>query len=272
MAYSNGYAVAVVVGGNVVEERQDGVVAVPFGAEYTIRLINRNGKRALANVIIDGNQVTGGGLIVPAYGTVNLERPTDKAVKFRFASTESEAAHAHGKAGPDTDGSKGLVRVEWYPEKEYWPFQTGSLGAFTVRAPECQPFRHDSGQWMNKSSLHADHGTVKCSAQPRGIMGRETKTSGGIVTPDLVATNSCLEGAPADLQSGVTVEGGHSSQTFRTAAFDPDYSRQTVLLVKLKGYVADEGIPRTGTRYCPQCRTRTHKVSDRYCRHCGEQL
>lgn len=256
MAFSNGYAVAVVVDGNVVDERQDGVAAIPFGVEYAIRLINKNGKDALAVVYIDGQRVTDGGLIIRAHTTTNLERPTDKSVRFRFASTDSDAAASHGKAGPDVDGSKGLIKIEWYPGRTYRPY----MGAFSQR-----------------SSLHQDNVMPRGSdfglMRSKSLIGshQEQKTSGGIVAPDYGASQSSVTDYGA-LQSGVTVEGGYSDQKFQYVSFDADYSQQTVVLVKLKGYVAEEGVPRTGTRYCPQCRTKTKKSSDRFCRHCGENL
>lgn len=265
--YSNGYAVAILVNDNVVETRQDSIVSVPFGADYVIRLINRNNRRAVAKVSIDGQNVTKDGIIVGVglEGTVDLRRPLDKAVTFRFASTESTAAADHGKSGPDVDGSKGLITVEWRPEKKIYQYGTGHYGALSKKLDDYTP-RH--------SSLRGSVPTGQ-SCERSEMMGfspsyeREELTSGGITLSD-VAMNAC---SSPELQSGVTVEGQYSNQQFRSVAFNIDYiAHPTIVSIKLMGYVENEGIPRTGTLYCPSCRTKTHKKTDKFCRQCGEKL
>jgi hypothetical protein len=256
--YSGGYALAIVQNGNVVETRQDGRVAVCFGSDYAIRLINRNSQRAVAKVSIDGQNVSGGGLIVNANGSVDLERPTDKPVTFRFASTESEAAASHGKAGADIDGSKGLILVEWRPEKHYQMYGTGYLGAYSEKRPSSYDRPLGGGHSSRRGMLN------------KGGTTYETKTCGGVATPDSRAVNSC---ASSSLSSGVTVEGSYSTQGFQHVQFDVDYSAQVIITsLKLMGYNAESGIPREGNKYCPSCRTSTRKRSDKYCRQCGEKF
>jgi hypothetical protein len=267
MAYSNGYAVAILSGGRLLDERQDNIVAVPFGADYVIRLINRNGRRALAKVYVDGQNVTEGGIIVNGYSTVDLEGPTDKPVTFRFASTESKAAADHGKDGPDHDGSKGLIRVEWLPEREILPYNTGYLGATTDYEP---PIPRSS---LRKSGLAGRKGRMVNYSGPVGQHTNSTNTCSTPVGQLMSLYSSEPTSGGQELESGVTVEGKRSTQTFRRVHFDIDYSKPaTVVMVKLKGYVASEGIPASGTTYCPSCRTKTKKNSDRYCRQCGERL
>jgi hypothetical protein len=279
MQYSNGYAVAVTLHGSVVESSADGVVALPFGEDYTVRLINRNRRRAVAVVYVDGQNVTGRGIVVSGNSSVDLERPTDKAVRFRFASTESEAAAEHGKAGADVDGTKGLVKVEWRPEREIQPYGTGFLGATSTRETSRYEPAGPGGSSLRKSrlrnsppvsdkSLSANRGltTEDCTVAGQSLGHMELErctsfapTSGGIKLPDL--------------KTGVTVEGARSSQEFQYVSFDLDHSAPvTMTMLKLKGYVASEGIPATGTRYCPACRTKTMKKTDKFCRNCGEQL
>lgn len=271
--YSNGYAVSIVVAGNVVDARMDGVVAVPFGADYAIRLKNSNSRSALAKVWVDGQNVTGGGIVVHGYGTVDLERPTDKAVTFRFASTESEAAEEHGKAGPDVHGDKGLIKIEWFPEREIHPYGTGYLGAYHRPASHYNS-RSGGSSTLHKSGVASNAGTLEYKSLTSGTIPCSTSDSQTVVGQS--STEKTCSFAPtadsAELSSGVTVEGRQSDQRFRYVSFDADYTKPTVILLKLKGYAAEDGIPRQGTRHCPQCRTKTKKESDRYCRNCGHSL
>lgn len=284
MAFSNGFAVAVKVDGKVVQERQDGVVPVPFGSDYVIRLINKNSRRALAKVYIDGQNVSGaGGLVLYPHGdyqgrdVVDLERPTDKAVTFRFASTESRAAAEHGKAGPDVDGDKGLIRVEWTLEKEILPYGTGCYGALSSplkRMRNSPPVSNYEPTITSSLSSGPSCTSGYSSTMDFCDYERDQKTSGGIVTPDdSTARTLSKSGTVRDLESGVTVEGRYSSQGFQSVAFNVDYAATpTVVMLKLKGYTASEGRPVEGTRYCPQCSATTKKLTDRFCRSCGERL
>jgi hypothetical protein len=68
MMHSNDFVVAILHNGNFVEESKGGVVALPFGAEYAIRLRNKKHCRAVAQVFIDEENVSKGGIVVPAQG------------------------------------------------------------------------------------------------------------------------------------------------------------------------------------------------------------
>lgn len=280
--FSNGYAVAIVRNGSVVETRQDGQVAVPFGGDYAVRLINKNSRRAVATIHIDGRNVSGNGFIVPAFGSVDITRPADKPVNFRFASVDSGAAAAHGKAGPDVDGSKGLVLVEWRPERYIPPYSTGYLGAYAGPASTLSNRGHDYE--YDKSTLHSRKPADTNQCTPRRItkdsgtlsMNAAVPTCGGIVLPD--TNNIGMSFAPSpepkrELSSGVTVEGGYSSQTFNRVHFTVDENVPvTVTTLKLMGYTEAEGIPINGTAKCPECRTKTAKNTDKFCRNCGYDL
>ncbi len=119
--YSGNFVVAVICNGQVSTETKDGVVALPFGSEYTIRLRNKHARRAVAKVFIDDESVTEDGIVVPANNFVDLERFVGKAVRFKFVSADSGEAIEFGKNNR-TDGSNGVVRVEWRLERERLSF------------------------------------------------------------------------------------------------------------------------------------------------------
>lgn len=241
--YSNGYVVSIVIDNQLVASRMDNIVVVPFGADYVIRLKNNNENDALAKVHVDGQNVTGGGIIVRARNTIDLERPTDKPVTFRFASTESQAAKEHGKAGPDIYGDKGLIKVEWFPEKEYRPLIERKL--------DFNPYDHNRYTFpykvINRYSGMRSGRTSSLNLSPNYVPGGEGEVYCG------ASRSSSLHSH--ELQSGVTVEGGYSQQMFNYTYFEADYTKPTVILIKLKGYSPSVEIPREGTRYCSKCGT-----------------
>jgi hypothetical protein len=74
------------------------------------------------------------------------------------------------------------------------------------------------------------------------------------------------------LSTAVTVEGQVSNQSFVGVKVGPLETSATVIQLKLKGYEASQGVPITGTNYCPQCRAKTLKNTDKFCRNCGTSL
>jgi hypothetical protein len=73
MMYNNNLAAAIKVGGKILREFGD-IVYLPFGSEYQIRLKNLNQARAKLDIEIDGDNVTGSGIVLSSFQTIDLER------------------------------------------------------------------------------------------------------------------------------------------------------------------------------------------------------
>ncbi len=234
------YHVRIVING--VEQQGKGQeIPVGFGDEYKIRIYgSQDGLRAVARVWIDGVLVTGeGGLVVPAYASVDLETPVaDPGHRFRFASTESAAADAAGKAGPDLDGTKGLIKVEVFAEK-----RTSLITKRYLYGPLPQY------RWT-------------------GDAGRESLKQ---CSPHETFTADCCHVSGSSYSPGVTVEGSASDQTFRTIQMEYDEHDSEVFTLKLVGFVRrpvappslHSPMPATGFNYCPGCGTRLPSLSNR---------
>ncbi len=263
------YGVDLVVDGNVIAERVDGTVAIPFGKDYAIRLRNDDHRRAIAMIYVDEVNVSGDGFVVNGKSSWSVQRPHDKAVTFRVASSQSVVAAEHGKAGEDVHGEKGLIRVEWRAEL-YRPNQAVvrkpflpdhySLHSRAVPTSDCQPTRlwKLGGEMQAKSLLTShDYMTLNCA---------------GNVGPN-AQLNISGQSAPTEkLSSAVTVEGKYSNQSFVEVETGPLDQTSTTIRLKIMGYEASQGIPISGINYCPQCRTKTMKATDKFCRSCGYQL
>src|SRR6266446_2078305 len=108
MMYSNNFVVCVLQNGQVIANSKQGNVALPFSSEYQIRLRNKNNRRAVAKVFIDGDNVSEGGLVVDAYSYVDLDCHVGSKKRFLLAATDSPAAVAEGKDNKDDD-SNGVI-------------------------------------------------------------------------------------------------------------------------------------------------------------------
>jgi hypothetical protein len=243
------YGVDVIVDGNVIPERVDGTVAVPFGADYAIRLRNDDHRRAEVMIYLDEQNISGDGFVVNGRSSWVLECPVDKAVTFRIASSHSQAAAEHGKAGDDVHGEKGLIRVVWRAELNP-PYVPGLVSRGMNKTFSLDSYTPRGGQLLSGgSNLESYNVATPCSA---------TIPKGGV---SFNATSPV-----------VTVEGAHSNQRFVEVKMGTLDTVTTTLLIKMRGYEASTGVPANGTSYCPNCRTKTMKLTDKYCRQCGTTL
>jgi len=98
MVYSSRFVLNVLLNKNVVQERNDGIVPIPFGSEYGIRCRNRNkDRRALVKLSIDGENVSGGGFVIGKDDSVDIFRRLDVDAAFKFVELTSEEAELTGK-------------------------------------------------------------------------------------------------------------------------------------------------------------------------------
>lgn len=112
MMYSHNFAAAIKVNNNILREFGD-TVYLPFGSEYKILLKNLNTAKAKVTVNIDGQNVTGGGLIIDSLQTVDLERFIRngnllEGNKFKFVERTSKIEDHRGIKMED-----GLITINY---------------------------------------------------------------------------------------------------------------------------------------------------------------
>ena len=269
MTYSNKFVLCVLVNGQPQNEKANGTVSLPFGAEYALRLRNKNDRRAVAKIYIDGENVSGGGYVINANDHVDIKRHHDKDRAFKFVALESPEAVDFGKNGPNPDKTKGLVEVHFFLEKEV---------KYTYRPPEVHhhhhhhyreriirepqpwippynphPYPYRPDVWCSNNTggacvqptygMSADMGSVECSA--RGMSAGTSSKSANLeqLKLDVLASNPQCLGVPLNLplQDGCTVEGHSTGQSFHTTYVDYEETA-TVLKIYLQGYEVPEQI------------------------------
>src|ERR1041384_1013427 len=101
--------------GRVLETEAGHVLARP-GMVYGLRLRNHGPLRCLAEVSIDGNCVTAGGLILDAYDVVVLERPIDGNEAGRFTVIAEGDERVFGPDGGRDNPDLGLIEASFRRE------------------------------------------------------------------------------------------------------------------------------------------------------------
>jgi len=190
------------------EIKEDGKrrVAIPFDAEYKLRLKNTNGRRCTARVKIDGAPVSKlGDIVVDSKGHIDLERFLDasltKGKKFKFVSLDNPNVD-----DPDRK-ENGLVEVEFRLEKKVEP-QIWQQ-PYIIITPD------EEGQWI---FIPNDYGL------------------GGWPSVSIDCSSTILAGTvnTSVTMPGATVEGGLSDQSFTKVEMDME-EKTVVLKLWLRG-------------------------------------
>lgn len=224
--HSSGFVVAVMVNGKVAPEKQNGQVLLPFGTEFQVYLKNKNSRTAVAQIFLDGENVSGGGYVLRPRTCVTIERYLEIPKRFKFVSLESDEAVLEGKNGDNSEGTKGLVEVRFFYEKIATPpIQITEVHNHYYTPPVTLPYVHvyprPSYGILRGFSTTGLADTSTNTAEPStvvGCMAVGTQIMSAAVTsshPEALTGTLGLT-KTEEVQDGCTVEGGYSSQRFNS--------------------------------------------------------
>lgn len=265
MVYAEKFVAVVKCAGKILREH-DGVVSLPFGAEYSILLKNLSNRKALVKIEIDGREVTGGGLIIPhTFGNVvELERFVDnddlnKGYKFKFIQKTKDVQELRGDKVDD-----GLIKVEWWFEEEEPP-------RISVRSNRL--YSKGSSAWLGSSADDSPR-CMSFSAAPIGSK-LETNSVFACVAAPMVGVADLVDDSPLE-DEGITVEGSDSNQKFTYGHIGRLEKESHIVIFQLKGHTETKQEVKKPVYVhdkiqCKQC-GRTWKSSQKFCGNCGARL
>lgn len=240
--YRDGFVVAVRVGDRFAEERGDGNFVVPFSSEYSIRIKNRNNRKAVARVYIDGEEVNKmGSFILDANGVLDLERFVSdlaKGNKFRFVPLNNT------KVKDKNNGENGAIEVRFQLVK---PVELPIIyhNYTTHYVNDIRPYF-----WNNVSYTVSSTPTRGSSCAP--------------ATSDCSQVFNC-----SSSEKGATVEGSSSGQKFSYSYVGELDPKETAIRVQLIG-TNDSGVAEYFKKqHCTHCGKKFGE-NDKYCSGCGE--
>lgn len=255
MPYNNKFVLNAVLNGQIVPDRNGGNIVLPFGCEYGLRLRNRHNRRAVVKVEIDGEDISGGGWIIPANSFIDVDRPVNVSKKFKFVSLTSEDAADFGKDGPNYGRVNGTVTASFSLEEEHPAMYCGWTYPHTGYH---YPYpSHDLPWQQNTYSYGCDvksrqyvNTLVGSASAPSGhssVLGpvnmNSTAVSQGNVSTDTGLNSALSVNDSAAVQDGCTVEGSDSDQKFSNAYIKIE-SNATIVKMFLRGYNPDDVIPK----------------------------
>lgn len=263
MMFSNLFAIAIKVNGKVLRESGDSV-HLPFGSEYSILLKNLNSVRADVKVQVDGQDASGGSLIVNSGASIDLERfikngNLDRGNKFKFIERSASVEDHRGIGVED-----GLVRVEYRFEK--------------VEPKMVEYVRHIYRDEYHEPWYPAYPNPYHPIWPPRPwISYNSTTRSSGISGQSMGAFQgaqnlNCVQGMNA---SGITVPGSESSQKFVHVKGFPLEAQAHVIVLRLFGAVGEQAVTKPVTvKSKPKCVTcgKSNKSNLKFCGNCGTAL
>jgi len=292
MAYRGGFVVNLIRNGKVIEG-ENGTVAIPFGTEYKLRLRNKNTRDAVAKVIIDGRDATSAGdLIIHAGEDTEIERFIDSirsGNRFKFIPVENMSENEKN------NHSNGIIEVKFRLKKEV----TERIIYHEPIVEEHHYYRYPKKRiiWHDYSEPYQSYPyypltysssnkiTAKCF-NPNVSFSDSSNTaytcSAGNVnycSTDRTTFKDCLINDISDVETGKTVEGGHSSQLFEYSYLGELETKETVIKLKIVGYKDGvfpvENCQGLKYKWCSRCGSQIIIEKDlvpKFCEQCGGKL
>lgn len=284
--YRDNYAVAVMIDGKVQKEDNTGTAVLPFETEYQIRLKNKNRKKAVADVYIDG-RMAAKGIVIDACGTVDLERfvadgNLSSGNRFKIVKAND------GRVEQPGESENGLVHVNFYPEKDkpevkvvvhetvhrhphchhdccpgtcFWCSPRYSNIFYTSGAGPVYGSSMSSGNIQSKG-MNAGNPDVTLNASLTSSGGGSGTVSSVNISDNAISEEKIARSFVNQVaEAAATVEGSLSHQKFTHVSIDVDYDKCTTLQIKLKGVksaiiTCECGYKRKQEKFCPQCGTK----------------
>jgi hypothetical protein len=247
MVYSNNLVVAISVNGQILRENQN-TVQLPFGSEYRLEFKNKNTRKALVKVEIDGQNVTEHGLIFEpgnAYSLEGFKKGLEVISKFKFIEKTKQISNYRGDRIDD-----GIITVKYQFERQ-------------IPRPTVMPtipwsdIKHEPNLWFKRSRTRMS----LC-------------TDDNIQYTTQAYNAACIGSADINLD-GITVHGSDSNQTFIYGSIGSLEPEEYVINIKLLGYHNNKPVKQAITvkqkLQCSTCGTK-HKSYFRFCNQCGTKL
>ena len=225
----------------------DGCVYLEDNQEFEIELFNPYQQEVLAKIKLNGEYISGSGVVIRPGERVWLERYLDKNSKFKFSTYDVE----NTQESKEAVANNGLVEVEFFDK-----LFTGYKSYFTVNMPSAfnMPNWSGIGNWTNDGLFNISGA------------GNVNNTAGVNYSQNYSADVKTVE-------TGRVSEGSGSNQAFSNVNMEFESlpcstSRIKILPLSVKHQFSKDLKVR---QYCTGCGTKIN-ASWKFCASCGEKM
>lgn len=274
MMYKNSFVTVLKVDGKILRENGD-LVTLPFGSEYSIFMKNKESRRAVVNIEIDGQDVlSGSSLIINGNSELNLERflaNNSHGNRFKFIQKTKQIQDHRGDRIDD-----GLLRVEVRYEKLVVPSFTKRHFCPPVSVYECDHSFFQPPTYRSYPACGSGGATGRSLDIGRSLETHiySSNMVGGSVN-SVSLTNEVLNSAPL-VDEGITVQGSISNQKFTNGYVGSLEECSHVIILRMRGslkgnFMVEEPITVKTKLVCGTC-GKKNKSSVKFCPNCGTCL
>ena len=256
MMYKNNFVAVIKCDGRNLRDDSSGSVYLPFGAEYSILIKNKDSRRALVDIEVDGQNVLNGHkLIVNGNETQEIKgfmRDMNVTNKFKFIHKTKEIQNHRGDRIDD-----GLVRIAYQFEE--------------IKKPVITTYIPPTWTYYRDRPYNSDDWTV-C-----GCGSRSSRMSSDVYTCSFSSSNSSIsKSAAPKSDEGITVKGSKVNQNYSYGSINNLEQEVYTIVLHLKGMtkfkkeISKPITTKTKTE-CSSC-GRKNKSFNKFCYNCGTFL
>lgn len=244
------------------------------GEEFEVEIFNPKSNSVLAKIKINGNYLSGGGIIVRPGQRVFLERYLNEARKFKFEVYE---VNSSSKEVQEAIKNNGEVIVEFYDENVYFNNPTITLAG--TNSTWTQDWYGDinitTTGGNNKITWGENAKYYNTNVNLTSNSNTFTNYSSSINNVDYNTSQNLKKSLQTDRfkETGRIEKGSDSKQEFESVDMDfnvypSNYSTWRILPLSEKPFTAKE----VNVLYCGNCGIRRKKDTHKFCPHCGTKF
>ena len=252
-------------------KQHDGNVYLKDKQEFEIELFNPTTTHQLAKIKLNGNYMTGGGIVIRPGERVFLERYLDSNNKFQFTTYDVGSS----KSVEIAIQNNGSVEVEFYQEyfKPIYPqWQTSNVWYSDSTPNTTFPPTHDLNFFDSGITNNTNFGTISTNTSTMDSLSIDDNTlssSRGIRS----RKGTKCKSKSKTKETGIVGKGETSDQKFTYSNIEFQSFSSFRVLWKILPESQQIHTSDTLTKvYCTECGSRIRKSNFKFCPNCGTQI
>ena len=259
MVYQEKMVVVIKCQGKIMRE-QNGEVHLPFGSDYSILIKNKESRKAVLNVEIDGQDVLNRKqLVIDGNRETELQGFLEgyRAKNgFRFIQKTKEIQDYRGDKIDD-----GLIRVSFRFEKQVVNAPVVHYDHYHYPYWDYLPWVRRCDKWPGQQQLFSSTGISNCCT---------------VQTSSTVYSHGMIADASPRQDEGITVKGAEVNQGFSDGYTRELEDQEHVIILLLKGYTGEQVLVKEPVtvqikKPCSSC-GRKSEYGAKFCAHDGTAL